>query len=233
MSEVKMSAIDRALAAAKARKAAKEAAGITSDVPDVMPKAVVPKAPKTPKEPKVKMDNDDPAKAERNAAREVRRAEKAAREAADRAVKDARKADRAAAKLLKAETKVSRSDKPAHMKKVERARSKCPPMNVEMEKLFSEAVSNFSAQQIDALAQHLLVHNRAYKTQRASESTPFEIGATVTITGGEAKYIGMTGTVTKSQKLRTTLTVEGINKPLYVYTADAKIAVEETLAVAV
>lgn len=201
----KLSAIDRALEAAKARKAAKDAAESTAA--DVMP------APKMPKEPKG--NNPD---------REARRAAKAAAASADRELKAARKEARAAKRLEKTEGKSRRSSEPAHMKKVERARSKCPPMNIETEKFFNEAIGNFSAAQIDSLAQHLLVHNRAYKTQRASESTPFQIGTVITITGGETKYIGMNGVVTKSQKLRTTVAVEGMNNPLYVYTADAKIA---------
>ena len=227
----KMSAIDRALEAAKARKAAKDAE-VTNEDSYVMSTTITPK---TPKEPKGNDPDREARSIARAAQREERLAAKAVATSADRAAKILRKAARAAKRLEKTAVKSRRSSEPAHMKKVERARSKCPPMNIETEKFFNEAIGNFSAAQIDSLAQHLLVHNRAYKTQRASESTPFQVGTVVTITGGETKYIGMNGVVTKSQKLRTTVAVEGMNNPLYVYTADAKIADIDTeqLSVAV
>jgi hypothetical protein len=225
----KMSAIDRALAAAKARKAAKEAAGITEETTTVVAKAAVPKAPK---EPKVKAERPtDEAKAARNAEREARRAAKAAKEAEDRAAKDARKAERAAKREAKASAKAEK--KPAHMKKVERARAKLPVLNSESEKIFSEVVSNFGVAEIDLIAEHLLVHSRAYKTQRATALEALPLGATVKITGGDRRYIGMTGKVVHSQRLRAKIEVPGVSKEVYIYNGEASLVEEQQLAVAV
>ena len=195
-------------------------------------KAVVPKAPKTPKEPKVKAERPtDEAKAARNAEREARRAAKAAKEAEDRAAKDARKAERAAKREAKASAKAEK--KPAHMKKVERARAKLPALNSESEKIFSEVVSNFGVAEIDLIAEHLLVHSRAYKTQRATSLDALPLGATVKITGGDRRYIGMTGKVVHSQRLRAKIEVPGVTKEVYIYNGEATIVEEQQLAVAV
>ncbi len=227
MSEVKLSAIDRALAAAKARKAAKEAAGITDESPtaEAPPKAV--------KEPKVKAERPtDEAKTARNAEREARRAAKAAKEAEDRAAKDARKAERAAKREAKATAKAEK--KPTHMKKVERARSKLRPLSQSAEALFSEVVSNFGVQVIEDIAEHLMVHARAYKTQRATGLEALPLGATVKITGGDRRYVGMTGKVVHSQRLRAKIEVPGVTKEVYIYNGEAEvIAAEAELAVAV
>jgi flagellar biosynthesis GTPase FlhF len=245
MTETKMSAIDRALAAAKARKAAKEAAGITEDTnAEAKPtKAAKPakekpvKTPKAAKEPKAKANDEakEAAKAERAAAREARKAEKLAAKSAEEAAKAEAKAQRAAERAAKkAEKEAAKSDKkPAHMKKVERARAKLGSLNNEAEKIFSEVVSNFGVYEIELIAEHLMVHARAYKTQRALTQTQLPLGSTVTITGGDRRYIGMTGKVVHSQKLRAKVEVEGVAKPVYIYTGEAKVVTEQLLAVAV
>ena len=118
------------------------------------------------------------------------------------------------------------------MKKVDRARAKCPALNSEAEVMFGDITANFGAQQIDALAQHLLVHVRATRTMRACSSDQLPMGASVRITGGEPKYVGMTGTVVHSQKLRAKVAVEGISKPVYIYTGEAEV-LNEAVAAAV
>lgn len=229
MSEVKMSAIERALAAAKERKAAKEAAGL------IEPSTTVPvaKIPKAAKEPKAKVERPtDEAKAARNAEREARLAAKAAKEAEARAAKDARKAERAAKREAKATAKAEK--KPTHMKKVERARSKLRPLNSEAEKIFSEVVTNFGVSMIEDIAEHLLVHVRAYKTQRATGLEALPLGATVKITGGDRRYVGMTGKVVHSQRLRAKIEVPGVTKEVYIYNGEAEVVTAEAeLAVAV
>jgi hypothetical protein len=116
---------------------------------------------------------------------------------------------------------------------VERARAKLGSLNTEAEKIFSEVVSNFGVYEIELIAEHLVVHARAYKTQRALTQTQLPLGSTVTITGGDRRYIGMTGKVVHSQKLRAKVEVEGVAKPVYIYTGEAKVVVEQQLAVAV
>lgn len=235
---VKMSAIDRALAAAKARKAAKEAAGIVDEAPAPKAKAAAkPKAEKAPKAAKVKAaDPDKEAQAaERAAAREARKADRGAAKAAEEAAKEeVRAAKRAAREAKKAEKLEAKTDKkPAHMKKVERARAKLNKLSTEAELIFSEVVGNFGVTAIEDIAEHLMVHARAYKTQRALTQTQLPLGATVKIVGGDRRYIGMTGTVVHSQKLRAKVEVEGVAKPVYLYTGEAIEVAADQLAVAV
>lgn len=219
MSEVKMSAIDRALAAAKARKAAKEAAGLVEDAP--APKAKKEPKPKAAKEPKVKVAKElDPAKA---AAREAKAAERATAKAEKLAQLEADRTARRAIREAKAAERSAKAVVPAHMKKVERAKAKLPQLNEEMQKEFSAIVSNFGIHQLEALAMHLQLHTRTEKTVRAAKGGPLPVGATVTIFGGDPRYIGKTGKVVTSQKLRATVAVDGAKKPVYIYTSEAKV----------
>jgi flagellar biosynthesis GTPase FlhF len=242
--EVKMSAIERALAAAKARKAAKEAAGLVEEAPapktkkEPKPKAEKPaKVAKAAKEPKAKKTDEakEAAKAERAAAREAKRAEREAAKSAETEAKAAAKAQRAAERAAKkAEREAAKAEKkPAHMKKVERARAKLNQLSQEAELIFSEVVSNFGVSAIEDIAEHLMVHARAYKTQRALTQKQLPLGATVKIVGGDRRYLGMVGKVVHSQKLRAKVEVPGVAKPVYLYTGEAVEVVDQQLAAAV
>lgn len=226
-----LSAIERALAAAKARKAMKAANG-EADAP-VVTKSSAPKEPK-PKEPKPTDEVREAARQQRDVERVERLNAKAEKMKAEAEAKAAKKAEREAAKAArKAAKDAEKTDKkPAHMKKVERARSKCPALNSAAEALYGEITVNLSAHQIDALAQHLLVHVRETRTLRATQTSQLPMGATVRITGGEPKYIGMVGTVVHSQKLRAKVAVDGITKPVYIYTGEAEVFLQQTVAVA-
>lgn len=192
----KLSAIDKALAAAHARKAMKE--GLSTDASTGEAKA-----------PKAKVDAD--SKARDRMAKDAERTRKAAERDAARAAKRAAKA---AAKA---------NAKPAHMKKIERAASKLPALNNQMELLFNEATTNFSAQQITALALHLQHFNRVKATERAL-GQKIEAGQTVRIIGGDPKFIGQTGTITKAQRIRCYVEVPGAKKAVYLFTSDVEIA---------
>ena len=222
----KMSAIERALAAAKARKAAKAASGEDAHETSLEVPAPKSKAPKT-------KDTDEAKaarKAERDADRAARAEAKAAEETAKAAAKAAKAAEREAAKAAKLAEKTSK--KPAHMKKVEKARAKLPPLGEEMTRLFNEVTTNFSAGSLEVFAQHVLVQARALRTMRACSATQLPLGALVRITGGEPKFLGMTGKVVHSQKLRAKVAVEGVKNPVYIYTGEAEPIASETPAAA-
>jgi len=205
---VNVSAIDRALAAAKARKALQD--GVSDSEP------MQRKAEKS--EPK-------PDAATKAAAKVEKEAQKAAKKAE-------RDAARAARKAAKAEEK--RDKKPAHMKKVERALSKLPGLNEPTQLIFNEATCNLSSQQLDALAQHILHHNRQMATVNAMKSEMLRIGDTVRITSGDPKFVGMVGTVVKSRQLRAKVQVPGMDKLIYIFTGQAEpVAVEAPIAAAV
>lgn len=196
-----LNAIERALAAAKARKAARESLDGTSSA-ETLTAAPTPKAPKPPK--------DEAAEAARAAAKATRDAERAARKAAREAEKS--------------------SKSPSHMKKVNRAREKLPPMDDATQLSFNEVIGSLTALQIATLSQHLEVHNRAEATLRASASRPLPLGASVRITGGDPKHVGLTGTVVHSQKLRAKVEVAGFKNPIYIYTGEAEVVAEEARA---
>lgn len=198
-----LTAIERALAAAKARKAARE--GMEgSDFASTTEAISAPRAPKSPRR------EIDLADLEARAAAKAQRDEERAR----------RKSERDAASAQKG---------PSHMKKVDRARSKLPPLSSAAEALFTNAVDggNLSIGQIDALAQHLLVKAREMRTLRAVNSSQLPMGAKVRITGGDPKFIGAIGTVVHTQKLRAKVSVDGVKSPVYIYTGEAEVAAEE------
>ena len=184
-----MSAIDKALAAAQARKAMKEGlsmeTGTTSKVDD----------------------------ATKVAAKIAKDAERAARQTQIKAQREERKAARIAEKT---------SGKPVHMKKVERAASKLPGLNEQMTLLFNEATTNFSAEQLTALALHLQHFNRVKATERALDQRVVQ-GTPVRIIGGDPKFMGMTGTVTKAQRIRCYVTVPGVKREVYLFTSDVEV----------
>jgi hypothetical protein len=210
-----MSAIERALAAAKARKAMKADAGITHEV-ETAAEPVKAKAPKVKAEKPVD-ETKAAAKAEKAAAREAKIQQLKADRAARKEAKAAARAEKVAAK---AATKGDR--KPAHMKKVEKARARLAPLNSEAQVIFGDVTANFSAAMIDAIAQHLLVHNRAMATIKATAAPRLPVGTQVRITGGDARFIGMVGVVTQSQALRAMVLIEGVKKPLYIYNSQAE-----------
>jgi len=224
-----MSAIDRALAAAKARKATK--AAMSTDDSGILVQDA-PAADKTSKTPKAKVAK--PAKdataeaaaaaeklAAKEAAKAARTAEREAKKAVELAAREERKATKEAAKAEKLAAKTAK--KPAHMKKVDRARAKLPQMDEATTLSFNELVGNLTAVELHVLSLHLQIHNRASATVRAASLTPLPMGATVRITGGEPKFIGMVGEVVHSQKLRAKVAVSGVKNPVYIFTGEAEV----------
>lgn len=208
-SNVNISAIDSALIAAKARKAMRDSLKDSSTADDVV---------KVTK----KRSSDQSVKAADDAQKRVQKdLQKVERELA----RQVREVDRAAARVqreaLKASAKVGKA--PSHMKKVERALSKLPVINADVQLILSEAIGSLSAQQLDALAQHISHHNRAAATMAAMKSVVLRIGDTVRITAGEPKFIGMTGIVVKSRQLRAKIQVPGIEKLVYIFTGQAEL----------
>ena len=144
-----------------------------------------------------------------------------AAQAAARAARQAQlKAEREARKAAKANDR--QTGKPAHMKKVERAASKLPVLNDQMQLTFNEVTTNFSAEQITALALHLQHFNRVKATERAL-SQKVETGTSVRIIGGDPKFIGMTGTVSLARRIRCFVEVPGVKKPVYLFTSDVEV----------
>lgn len=215
MQTTQLSAIDKALAAAKARKAARTATTADDSAP-------ADAAPAAKKEPTLTLEERAAAKMKRDEERAARKAAAAEKLAADAAARAEKKAARAAKKAAIADAS---GRGPAHMKKVDRARSKLPALNEGAAERFNDAVSALTIPQIEALGQHLLVQARALKTLRANTAQPLPMGATVRITGGDPKFIGMVGTVFHTQRLHAKVRVPelGDKKHVYIYTGEAEV----------
>lgn len=197
LSDQNVSEIDKALAAAKARKAAKNSNGEGSSAANGTDETASTAAAKKPR-------LTDEEKAAREAEREKERAERKAQREAERAERLAKRAaDR----------------QPAHMKKVLKAAEKLGTLGQAAELLFNEATHNLSASELAVLALHIQHFNRVKATERALNQK-IEVGQTVSIVGGDPRFIGKTGTVTKAQRIRCYVQVEGMNKPVYLFTSD-------------
>lgn len=211
-STTKLSAIDKALAAAKARAAAK--AAVDGDSPP----SAAPAKEKQAKEPKPKAETQrDFAKAQRKEAEAALRAEA-------KRIRDVEREARKAAKSTETAPK-----KGAHMKKVEKAAAKLPALNEAASLTFNEITTNFSRAQLSALALHIQHFNRVKATEMAAGRS-YKQGQAVRITGGEPKYIGLQGTIDSARPLRCFVNVPGVRKPVYLFTSDIEPVAEEPLA---
>lgn len=244
-----MSAIDRALAAAKARKAARDAmyteiaaadpkmskakqlkvmkAEILDNLNDVDPRAKAkPKADDAARE--AARTKRDAERVERLNAKAAKAAETAAKLEAAKAEAAAKKAQRAeeraaakAAKLAEVAAKRADAKRVAHLRKVENARSRLPALDRATTEAVAELTNKFTAAQLEVLAQHLMVHARTERTVRSvAPGATMAVGDAVTVVGGAAKHVGAVGTLVVVNKLRVQVKVDGVAKPLYLYRAD-------------
>ncbi len=212
-----VSAVDQAIANAKNRKAAREgsapAAATTEGSAPAAGAPKAPKAPKVPSEPKRPRLTDE-QKAARETARNTERAEK-------KAVRDAARAEKRAAK--------DSSRQPAHMRKVAKAAERLGTLNESAQLIFNEATANLTAADLATLALHIQHFNRVKATERALTQTITE-GMSVSIIGGDPRFIGQTGTVFKAQRIRCYVTVAGAKKPVYLFTSDVQPATAAAVA---
>lgn len=198
-----LSAIELAIAAAKARKASKGEQHAEAEATANKPV-------------KVKTDPEF-AKAQRKEANDALRAAAKAKREAERDERRGRKAAQAQEK----------AERPAHMKKVNRAAEKLPTINDEASRIFDEITTNCSAEQVAAIALHLQHFNRAKATERAL-TQKIEVGSRVRIVGGDPKFIGQEGTVSSVRRIRCFVDVSGAKKPVYLFTSDVQVVEEET-----
>jgi hypothetical protein len=199
-----MSDIDKAIATMNARKAKK--AGTAAPAQEGTVEAST--ATETGKRAKL----TDADKANKELQRELERA-------ARKSAKEKERAEKLAAKVTRT----------PHMSKVERAAEKLPSLSNEAAEAFSELTANFSRDQIAALAAHLGHFNRVQATSRALKCT-FKTGDRVTIVGGDSRFTGAQGNLTKVQRIRCYVSVPGSKKEIYLFLSDvepAAIAADE------
>lgn len=201
-SSMKLTAIERALEAAKARKAQKAADDAsTAEAPAGETKAK-------------KQTNPEFAKAQKTEAL------KGAREAA----KTVRDAERQKRREEKAEAAANK--KPTHMKKVLRAAGKLPSLSESAVELFNEITTNLSRVDVASLALRLQHFNRMKATEM-SAGRRFKNGQQVRIVAGDLDNLGKIGTIDSARPLRVFVNVPGVKKPVYVFTSEVEL-VEET-----
>ena len=193
--EVNMTKIDAALNAAKARKGKRAAGAENTD-------AATPEAPKA-----KRARLTDAERASRLASKE---ADRASRKAARQAARDERRAQKAASKPA------------AHLAKVAKAFARLPSLNDTAQETFDSITTNFSREQVNAIAQHLIHFNRVQATRRALEQR-VEAGARVRVTGGDSRYVGQEGTVSKAQRIRCYVELANAKKPVYLFTSDVEV----------
>ncbi len=211
ISDQDVSAIDKALAAAKARKAQKASTGEVTVRPAREPKSTEPRAPKAPRV-------TDEEKAAKNLQRETER--------------NARKATRDAARQEKIAAR-NAGKQPAHMRKVQKAAEKLSALGQSAQLLFNEATTNLTASELAVLALHIQHFNRVSATERAL-NVEIKEGSPVQIISGDPRFIGKTGTVVKAQRIRCYVNIPGANnRPvpgtdstgIYFFTSDVQASV--------
>jgi hypothetical protein len=197
-----ISALDKAIAAAKERTMAKKATPIS---------ALGVKVTKLPAVAPARARLTDEERAERLTALTAERKERAASKATERAAKLAeRLANRA----------------PAHLAKVNRAAEKLGDLDENAQFIFDDATTNLTAAQITILAARFQHFNRVNATTM-SLTQHLEAGERVQVTGGDPRFIGVIGTLAKVQRIRCLVDVEGLARPLYLFTSDVTPVVEE------
>lgn len=135
-----------------------------------------------------------------------------------KAAQEARAAERAARKAAKQ----AQAKPTAHMTKVEKAGARLPSLGAVAQSTFDEVVRTLNSEQRGALALHIQHFNRVQATTRALTSGDLKVGQLVRITGGDPKYIGMTGAVETLRRIRCFVTVPGAKKPVYLFTSDVE-----------
>ena len=194
----KTNSLDRAIAAAKARKEAKAANAATN--------------------------GDAPSKTttQRPKAEKVQKTD--AEKAAEAAQKEADRLERK--RLRDAERETRRTEKEAnkkapHMSKVVKAAARLPELDSRSEQAFNDITTNFTREQISALQAHLMHFNRVKATE-SSLGQKLAVGDEVRIVSGDTKFTSRTGTVAKVQRIRCYVDVPGVNKPVYLFTSDVQ-----------
>lgn len=161
------------------------------------------------------------------AAKDVARATKDAERAASKKERDDKRekekteriAKREAAKAAKA-AKPGR-EVPAHMAKVTAFRNTLPTPNADVEMVL-KAAEELSTGDLCILASWISVKARERATLNAS-STKVSIGDKVRIISGNTKFIGKVGEVTRCQRIRLFVTVEGFSKEVYLFNSDVEL----------
>lgn len=146
--------------------------------------------------------------------------------------------ERAARAKLTAEQKIiiaqqrlaARMAKLPKASKVDIAAGRLPVLSESATQMFNELKASFTSTELLALSAHIVHFNRANATQRAA-TIKVPVGATVKVIAGDPRFVGLVGTVVRSQRIRVYVKVEGQAKELYLYSSDVAVQDAEELPV--
>jgi hypothetical protein len=157
--------------------------------------------------------------AEKDVEREKKRAER-------QVELDKQRAERKQARETKREARLAElaARKPAHLSKVEKAAANLPEMSEAAKEVF-ELASGLNRTDTEVLAAHLGFLARKNATMQATTAS-LKVGMPCRVIGGQAKYIGHAGVVSKVQRIRCFVTLEENGKEIYLFTSDVEVTGE-------
>lgn len=106
-----------------------------------------------------------------------------------------------------------------HMTKVDKAGAKLPTLTDQATEMFNDATTGLTRVQIAALTEHLRHFNRVAAT-RASLDVALTEGMQITVTAGESRFYGKTGTVIRVQRIHCYVEIDG--KEAYLFSSDVE-----------
>ena len=227
-SEKSQTAMDKALAKARARALAKgkPAPESLDETTKVTPTEKTAKTSKGKKEKvvkeTVKKAKPDPKvieaeKAAKKVEREASRAVRAEKIATAKAARDEVRATKKAAREA--------AVKPAHLSKVDKALAKLPVMDAATQTVYDlVATAGLNDAQSTILTSHLAHLNRLNATLRSRKGVKLTEGQRVTIVScdRDARLIGLEGTITQVRKIRVLVDV-GQKRPAYLFLSDVAV----------
>ena len=200
--------LDRDLAAARKKVEAKRAGGSSpAATKNAAAKDDEPDVPRSQRKPRL----SDDERAERDRKLSEERAQ--------------RKTEKAAERQRKREEKAALRQTP-HLSKVRKAQEQLPELTKEARGMYETLVAGLPPSDINALGLHLQHFYRHHVTEAASKRE-LALGQKVRLLGGGAKYVGKVGVVTRLQRIRCYVKVEGIGTPAYVFTSETEDAPAE------
>lgn len=140
-------------------------------------------------------------------------------------VEKARKAAARAEAKAKKQAEYEASREPAHMAKVTKAAEKLPPMDEQTQAAYNqltEGDDSLTPAQVFVLSENLSHHVRVKQTQAALDMD-LNVGDHVQVLSGDPRAVGMTGTVTKAQRIRCFVTLDENERSVYLFCSDVEV----------
>lgn len=112
---------------------------------------------------------------------------------------------------------------PAHMSKVNKVAAQLPALSPDAQLLFT-AANNMASADINSLVSHLNISIRRRGVQAIAQGSTgpssLKVGDRVTIRSGQPRFVGQSGVVSKVQRIRCYVRLDGRNKDDYFFIAD-------------